>query len=210
MNCQNCGRLIGNLERPIKWKGHLVCGQCYQQLNIGQQQQPKSFRLSSGSGKQLAGCSGCLAVLIFLALIVVGIVTVSSYVDRPLTPEQKARKAQQAEADRIEAEANEAKAKAEEKASKEAEEKQNAVAIEATDAFIKSGFITQVDYERRRVRVQLLLWLSLNATEKENITLALAYRIRSKVGYAEVTVTSNDNDQELASYGPFAGMKISR
>jgi hypothetical protein len=32
-NCSNCGRIIGNLETPQNWQGHVVCAGCHAALS---------------------------------------------------------------------------------------------------------------------------------------------------------------------------------
>lgn len=207
MNCANCDRPLGKLEQGVKWKGHIVCNECHQRLSV-EQPKSKSFRLTSGGGKKTTGGNGCLGCVVIFTIIIVG--GVMALQNMPVTPQQQAQKAQQAVDEQRDQEVQTANKAREDKQQKDSEAKQNALGTEATQSLLKSGLVTEVDYNNRRVRVQLLPWLGLDAKQKENLTMAFAYHMRSRVGYPEVTVTSNQNDQEMASYGPIAGMKISR
>ncbi len=32
--CDNCGKALGKLQKPLKWKDHSVCGPCYRALAV--------------------------------------------------------------------------------------------------------------------------------------------------------------------------------
>jgi hypothetical protein len=70
MECDNCHARLGSLERPLRWKGHLLCANCYRRLS-GDSGQTSPVRVQSAvsSSQRAAAVMACCGVV---ALIIGG------------------------------------------------------------------------------------------------------------------------------------------